>query len=255
MTLIAGPQSGYLSIRVIIDMSSLLHRQLPRAAGEVLRGLHPGSQQLGTGLAKYLIIFTPFKYNMIALSRCTPSPVTLATYSPSTPKSLQRRQQSLRQPQPQQPQLQQLPPPVWQCQGRIPAADVSSPSPPRGWPTRSVPIIITPSGAVPRYYSFQASKCQHIPLGDSYYYWLIYSVKGGKWSRWQWGITISKKSLPRAANAPLTAPLNIIYYFSSQTFPAIHMTSSQSLACMHHVCVDSYTRNSVPSTLSSSKKI
>ena len=52
MTLIAGPQSGYLSIRVIIDMSSLLHRQLPRAAGEVLRGLHPGSQQLGTGLRK-----------------------------------------------------------------------------------------------------------------------------------------------------------------------------------------------------------
>ena len=61
MTLIAGPQSGYLSIRVIIEMSSLLHRQLPPAAGEVLRGLHTGSQQLGTGLAKYLIIFTPFK--------------------------------------------------------------------------------------------------------------------------------------------------------------------------------------------------
>ena len=61
MTLIAGPQSGYLSIRVIIEMSSLLHRQLPPAAGEVLRGFHTGSQQLGTGLAKYLIIFTPFK--------------------------------------------------------------------------------------------------------------------------------------------------------------------------------------------------
>ena len=54
MTLIAGPQSGYLSIRVIIYMSSLLHRQLPQPAGEVLRGLHPGSQQLGTGLITFI---------------------------------------------------------------------------------------------------------------------------------------------------------------------------------------------------------
>ena len=165
------------------------------------------------------------------MSRCTPSPVTLATYSPSTPKSLQRRQQSLRQPQ--QPQLQQLPPPVWQCQGRILAADVSSPSPPRGWPTQSVPIIITPSGAVPRYYSFQASKCQHIPLGDSYYYWLIYSVNGGKWSRWQWGITISKKSLPRAADALLTAPLNIIYYLANK-HPQLF---TWPLARVWHACI------------------
>ena len=64
MTLIAGPQSGYLSIRVIIEMSSLLHRQLPPAAGEVLRSLHPGSQQLGTGLPWFLIIFIPYHCNV-----------------------------------------------------------------------------------------------------------------------------------------------------------------------------------------------